>query len=183
MFVALYCATVSAVGAAPCVSSPAVLTGPHFRVTGRVIDDLTGAPIAGATVQLSMLCPVVDQTVDADLRAKANEAASMTDQDGHFAFDSVAATGVGIMASKDAYEPAWASSRRADDPIGFYVVRANMEPIILRLAPRPSISGTVRNERGEPLGGAWVTLWCSYNWAGWRGRRYCNSVQAAPDGS
>ncbi len=163
----------------PCALVPKIVDGPHYQVSGRVLDDLTDAPIPGAKLRLSTACRIADNGE----RSEGQTAEAVTDEDGHFAFDNIAAIGVHIDVSKDDYAPAWAIHRLPDDPLGSYAISPNTGPITLRLAPLGSISGTVRGEDGEPLAGAWIHLECDSRWAGWRTLQYCNPTRTAADGS
>jgi hypothetical protein len=165
----------------PCVMDAIPADAPRYRVTGRVIDDLTGGPIAHATVVLSSLCAALDAT---EQGARHHwTAQGVSDQEGNFLLDNVPAMAAYLTASHDGYQEIWSFRRAADDPIGKYSIGKDTGPITLRLAPSPSISGVVRGPGGAPLAHAWVTLWCYRTWAGWRRREYCNSLETASDGS
>jgi hypothetical protein len=185
VFVALYCAitlpgSAQTFGSGPCVIRPELLAGPHYQVSGRVIDDLTGAPIAGTTVVLASVC-----VLPADRGQRAHQSnETVTDEDGQFRFNDVPGIRVNIMANKDGYEPLWVFRRHADDAmVGTYSIGANTGPIALRLAPTASITGAVRDEQGKPITDAWVILECVRPWAGWRGIQGGNRVRTAADGS
>jgi len=165
----------------PCVMSPIAADAPRYRVTGSIIDDLTGAPIAHATVRLAGVCRAPKATGQAAQDHWPVEVVS--DDDGKFVIENVPAMAVNLTASQDGYQEVWPFRRTANDPIGTYNIGSDTDPITLRLAPAPSISGVMRGSDGAPLAHAWVTLWCYHTWAGWRRLDYCNSLETAADGS
>jgi len=165
----------------PCVMSQIAAGAPSYRVSGRVIDDLTGAPIAHATVRLAGIC-LAPQATEQPVQDRG-PVEVVSDEEGRFVFEDVPAMGVNVTASHDGYQEVWPFRRTADDPIGTYSIGADTGPITLRLARSPSISGVVRGPDGAAMAHAWVTLWCYRTWAGWRRLEYCNSLENAADGS
>ncbi len=153
----------------------------YYRVTGRVIDDLTGAPIPGAAIQLSSVCAAAGSSGRREEDHIVEHA--VADKDGGFFFDHVPAMGVNIDATKDGYGPLWVYRRAANDTIGGYVIGPDTGSITVRLAPTASISGIVRNEKGDPLANAWVMLQSYRPWAGWRTLQNGDVIQTAADGS
>jgi hypothetical protein len=154
---------------------------PLHHVVGRVIDDVTGSPVSGATVSLDSLCGRPGTTGRSE--EDHFHLQVVTDQDGKFAFDKIPTMAVRLLASRDDYFEVFWFRRTADDPIGNYVVGSDTSPITLRIAPAASISGIVRDQEGVSMPDAWVTLQCFRTWAGWRRLEYCNTVKTAADGS
>src|ERR1022692_129533 len=145
-----------------------------FHVSGRVIDNLTGKPLSGATVQLAVggmvilsSCANCDASGGMSPEPEAPREIT-TNADGRFAFDNVLPPGGSISASKQGYVPAWQIRRKASGKPGGSAIHKETEDIVLRLAPTSSISGVFRDHRGSPISeGAGVTLWTLANWAGW----------------
>jgi hypothetical protein len=148
----------------PCIVPETPPDTPRFEVNGRVVNDVTGAPIAGATVKLNSQCFSKEPTRE-----------TTTDDQGRFTFQQVPAMGAEITATFGDAMPAWNARRRANDPLNNYVIGPHTGVITLRLALAASISGVVRGADGSPLSPAWVTLWCFNPWGGWPQERYCNS--------
>jgi hypothetical protein len=140
-------------------------------VTGRAIDDITGDPISGATVRLSvatmhMECPNCGPVPPPSRPASARE--RITGSDGRFVFESVPAANVSIQAGQPGFLDVWAFRRHANDPLGMYQPADQTGPIAIRLAPAASISGIVRDRKGVAITkDPRVTLWRLTAWDGW----------------
>jgi hypothetical protein len=148
-------------------------------VTGQVVNGLNGNAIAGAKVELVGLCVLAgDGTSREQLHAE-----TVSDRDGKFVFENQPAISVSLSATQDGYIPLWAVRQLADDPNGIRQIGPEGAPVTLQLAPLGSISGTVRNERGELLREAWVTIRRVRPWAGWSTLDSFNAVQTGADGS
>jgi len=152
-----------------------------FPVEGRVVDDLTGAGISGATVRLTSMC-LPDHVEALATRMKQE---TVTDGDGSFSFQDVPEISVNIVAEKGNHDylELWPFRHRVDDPIATYKVGPDSGSIILRLAPAASISGVVHDEHGAPIGDAWISLWAYRTWEGWPQLGFWNAVKTNPDGS
>jgi hypothetical protein len=165
----------------PCVMALAGPDAPLYRVTGRVVDDLTSAPLSQATVVLSSDCLARDENGQ---RTPNNWTAQVvSDEQGAFRFDNVPAMRAFISANLQGYQDLQPLRRAAGDPLSRYSIGENTAPIKLRLAPSPSISGVVRGPDHIPFAHARVSLWCYRTWAGWRQLQYCNTLPTAADGS
>jgi hypothetical protein len=154
---------------------------PLYHVAGRVIDDVTGAPVPEATVSLVSLCGMPGST-----GRNENDHFHLqivTDLEGRFAFDRVSAMAVSLSASRGDYLQVFPFRRTADDPIGNYVIGPDTGLITLRIAPAASISGIVRGPEGTPMPDAWVTLECLHTWDGWSRLEYCNTLKTDAHGS
>lgn len=164
----------------PCIMAP-LADAPLYHVAGRVVDDMTGAPVAGATVSLDSLCAKAG-TTGRDERDHFHWK-DVTDEEGKFSFEGIPAMGVRLAAAKDDYLEVFWFRRTADDPIDFYVIGPKTRPFTLRIAPAASISGVVRDEAGAPIVGAWVGLERLTAWAGWRRLDGFNTIRTEADGS
>jgi hypothetical protein len=165
----------------PCLLAEIPSDAPLHRVTGRVIDDVTGAPVPGATVRLDSLCGTVG-TGGWRGEDRLHQQA-VTDRHGAFAFREIAPMTINLVASKgDDYLQPKASASGPIEP-GSYLIGSETGPLTLRIAPAAWISGIVRDKKGVPMPDASVTLECYRTWAGWRRLEYCNTVETAADGS
>ena len=165
----------------PCVMEPTRPDAPLYWVTGRVVDDLTSAPIAQATVVLTSACLARD--VAGQRTSKQWTAQAISDEEGTFRFDNVPAMTAHIRANREGYQDIWPFRRTVGDPIQHYNIGANTAPITLRLAPSPSMSGVLLGPDQKPLAHARVTARSYGSWAGWRQPEYGNTVETASDGS
>jgi hypothetical protein len=165
----------------PCVMAPISSDAPLYHVIGRVLNDLTGLPVWGATVSLNGVCGMAGtngRNEEDHLRLQI-----VTDQDGEFIFDNIPAMAINLSASHSDYLQVFTFRRTANDPIGTYVIGPNTGTITLRIAPAASIWGVVRDEQGRPMPDAWITLRRFRTWSGWRGLEYFNTVKTETDGS
>ena len=160
----------------PCVMAPISSDAPLYHVVGRVLNDLTGLPVRGATVSLNGVCGMAGtngRNEEDHLRLQI-----VTDQDGEFIFDNIPAMAINLSASHNDYLQVFTFRRTADDPIGTYVIGRNTGTITLRIAPAGSISGVARDEQDRPMLDARITLQRFRTWSGWRGLEYSNTVKA-----
>ncbi len=148
---------------------------PRYRVTGRVVDVLTAAPLANATVTLTSVCLAA-----ADRRQSAWSAKATSDEKGNFSFDDAPAISASLTATLDGYRQ---EAMSLDSPMGMYTIAANMSPITVRLAASPSISGVVRGADGDPLANVTVTLGVFQPSQGTRSASLFGVVQTKADGS
>jgi carboxypeptidase family protein len=150
-------------------ATPAETEDALYRVTGRVVDDVTGAPLSGATVTLQTVvmrlhCSDCDSSQPAAESEPARK--TVTGSDGRFSFDNVPANNINVSATKDGYDVP--SRRHIDDPLGIYLVNSQTGPIVLRLEPQASIFGVLRDHSGKPItGNAIIALHHLSDWAGW----------------
>jgi hypothetical protein len=159
-----------------------------FHVSGRVIDDLTGKPLSGATVEFAVGgMVIISSCADCDASGAPPPEIpreTITGADGRFAFDNVLPPGGSITASKPGYRPSWQIRSKASDEPGGTLIHKETDGVILRLAPTATISGVFRDHRGSPITeGAGVTLWTLGNWAGWPRLEYGGFAEFAADGT
>jgi hypothetical protein len=165
----------------PCMMAPIPSDAPLYHVVGRVLNDLTGLAVRGATVSLSGVCGMAGtngRNEEDHLRLQI-----VTNQDGEFIFDNIPAMAINLSASHNDYLQVFTFRRTADDPVGTYVIGPNTGTITLLIAPAASISGVARDEQGKPMPDAWITLQRFRTWSGWRGLEYFNTVKTETDGS
>jgi protocatechuate 3,4-dioxygenase beta subunit len=165
-------------------------TDTQYGVTGRVVDDLTGNPLNGATVRLAVGGRVMLSSCAgcASPPSPPPEPETprevITGKDGSFAFDSLPATGGSVTASKPGYIDIWRFRRRASDQLGGSLISNQTGPVILRLAPAASVSGTLIDHNGTPITkNADITLWRLADWAGWPRLEYGGFPEFAADGT
>jgi hypothetical protein len=112
--------------------TPAPRPGP---VTGRVLDDATGRPLAGAVIALGH---------DALRRLAPRPARTCTTgEDGGFAFER-AASGEALLARCEGFLPELVE------------LAAGAAPLEVRLAPGGAVTGDLLDDRGAPLAGVRV---------------------------
>ena len=145
----------------PCVMDEIMPDEPLYRVTGRIVDDLTGAPVPGATVELYSDC--VLPYVRASFRRQL-----VTGSDGTFIFEGIPARPLNLRAFRDDTIPVFTFRRTTSDTLPRYTPDAETGSITVRLARAAAISGVVRDPDGKPLKQALVTLKRYSTWAGRR---------------
>lgn len=160
----------------PCVVEIAP-TAARYPVNGRVIDNLTGRPIAGASVSLSSICQ--SPRVDGQPERKAWSAVVTSDDHGEFLFRDVPVMWSSLNATLDGY----VQTRGAEDLTRSYHVAADNGPITLRLTAMHSISGVVRGGDGASIADAQVLLFSCAGDPGWPMRGLFGVTQTAADGS
>jgi hypothetical protein len=161
-----------------------------YDVTGRVVDDLTGNPLSGATVRLAVggmvvvsSCAGCDSPPSPPAEPETPREV-ITGKDGSFAFDSLPATGGSVTASKPGYMDIWRFRSRASDQPSGSLISNQTGPVILRLAPAASISGILIDHNGTPITkNAAITLWRLADWAGWPRLEYGGFPEFAADGT
>jgi protocatechuate 3,4-dioxygenase beta subunit len=134
-------------GAAAALAAQQPLPGlpsidPTF-VTGRVIDTVTGLPIAGAVVELG---------------GSRAQPAQITDVDGRFLFQSVR-PGTHVLTARAPGYVNPAASASDETARGLTLSVRGGQPVAgldLRLSATPAIHGRVTDDRGEPVPGVRV---------------------------
>jgi hypothetical protein len=165
-------------------------TSETHRVTGVVLDELTGKPLSGAKVQLQLAvffisCPNCRALLAPPASQKPEPPReTVTGADGSFAFDNVPEKDISVTAIKPGYFDAWNARRHPDEPPGTYSVKDLRGPITLRLAPEASISGILRDHNGNlERKETYVSLWRLASWGGWPRLEYDNSVRVDSGGT
>jgi carboxypeptidase family protein len=116
-----------------------------LTLEGRVVDT-AGNPIGGATVQVT---PSTGLAVwDLPLDGEAPGWETVSGRDGAFSFAGLAPGGETLRASRQGF------AARTLPGIGV----PSAEPVLVRLDPAARISGTVKDDSGEPVAGANVLL-------------------------
>jgi len=116
-----------------------------FRITGRVVNSMTGAPVAGAYVEVNAASGSMSRTV----RAGA---------DGSFVFTQMPADRYVLRARRKGYvEQMYLQHERFTSAI-LAGPNLNTENLVFPLAPEGVISGEVTDEAGEPVQSARMLL-------------------------
>jgi len=116
-----------------------------FRITGRVVNSMTGAPVAGAYVVVNAASGSLSRTV----RAGA---------DGSFMFTQIPADRYVLRARRKGYvEQMYLQHERFTSAI-LVGPNLNTENLVFPLAPEGVISGEVTDETGEPVQSARMLL-------------------------
>lgn len=114
---------------------------------GTVVDAKTGQPLKGAEVSLRTLSP----------GNRGMSASTVSDSDGHFAFDSLLPGRYRLTASRSGY---LSRNQRTGGGLRADVVSLSLgqhaDEVILRLIPSAVITGRVTSEGDEPLAGVIV---------------------------
>ena len=116
-----------------------------YRVSGTVVDAASGAPLSGAQVTITS-------------RSTQDAEGVLTDEEGRFAFENLAAGKYVLSAKRTGYlEQLYKQHQQFSTAIitGPGLNTANLR---FELRPGASISGVVTDEAGEPVRNAQVTL-------------------------
>src|SRR6516162_270871 len=116
-----------------------------YRVSGTVVDAASGAPLSGAQVTITS-------------RSTQDAEGVLTDEEGRFAFENLAAGKYVLSAKRTGYlEQLYKQHQQFSTAI---ITGAGLNTANLRFELRPgaSISGVVTDEAGEPVRNAQVTL-------------------------
>ena len=129
-------------------------------VTGQVIDATTKQPIAGAVVTLSP--PPATPNPGGPPPSPPQPAAikrAVTNTDGRFVFRAVGAGTYSLAATRNGYSPGATGRRRpGGQPRSFTVADgARITDATIPIWRLPTITGVVRDDRGQPAVGVYVT--------------------------
>jgi hypothetical protein len=160
---------VAAIAAAPLAphdmsasqQTPAAGTG---IVAGQVIDATAKRPIAGAVVTLSIpATPAAGAPAPAPGAppppAQTRRAAAVANAEGRFVFRDVPAGTYTLTATRNGYSPGATGRRRPGGPTRTFTIAdgARVTDAAVSMWRLATISGSVRDDRGEPVIGMFVT--------------------------
>jgi hypothetical protein len=117
-----------------------------WRISGKAVDALSGAPLARCSVEIG---PTADRGASRSME---------TGEDGQFVFDGLAQGKYRLSASKRGYLP---QGYEAHDNFSTAIVVGpglKSEGLNFKVVPQAVITGTVTDERGEPVRRAQVRL-------------------------
>jgi hypothetical protein len=126
------------------------------RISGKVVDALSGAPLTRCSVEIA---PTVNGGTSLSVE---------TGSDGLFAFDGLSQGKYGLSASKRGYLPQ--AYEEHDDFSTAIVVGPGLksEGLIFKVVPQAIITGVITDERGDPVRRAEVRLFKDEDRAGIR---------------
>lgn len=143
---------------------PATGTG---VIAGQVIDATTKKPVAGVVVALTQAAPAAATsgplpapgTPPSPSAAPPRRGAAVTNTEGRFVFRDVPAGTYSLTATRSGYSPGATGRRRPGGPSRTFSLAdgARVTDAAVPLWPLSTISGTVRDDRGEPVIGAYAT--------------------------
>jgi protocatechuate 3,4-dioxygenase beta subunit len=137
-------------------STPAATVRPSFRISGKVLNALSGQPLARAAV---MIAPAPGtESAQSTEPAPEPSARVLTGDDGSFQFGGLAAGKYLLVGQARGF-----ARQGFDEHEGYFtavVVGPNLpsEGLVFRLRPDASISGTITDEQNEAVRGAQVML-------------------------
>ena len=134
-------------------------------VTGQVIDATSKQPVGGAVVALtvppgdpapSSAPPVAGMA--SPPAAIPRRAAAVTNADGRFVFRDVPAGTYALTATRNGYAPGATGRRRPGGPSRTFTLAdgARINDAVVTMWRFATISGSVRDDRGEPVVGVYV---------------------------
>ncbi len=137
---------------------PAVAAGQGFAVDGRVVDAVTGVPLARATVSLEVMAEASASPRNRRPAAGSSAVEEVTASEGRFHFAGLPAGKYQLRASRRGY-----LTSSLEEHGGFFaavLVGPGEPPAVIRfpLLPLASIGGTVLDSTGDPVQGATVSL-------------------------
>jgi hypothetical protein len=148
-------------GAAPNRDAPGVT----YTVAGVVVNSVTGAPLAEARVSL------------VDTQTRKGVARQKTAEGGRFAFTGLPAGKFSLEGSKRGYISASYEQHEQYSTAIVTGPELKTDELVLRLDPMAVLSGHVRDENGEPVRHAQVTLFKENHGGGMtRVNRLLNSI-------
>jgi Carboxypeptidase regulatory-like domain len=117
-----------------------------YAIAGTVVNSVTGAPLADARISL------------VDVATRKNVAKLVTAEGGHFEFLGLPAGKFSLDGAKRGYISASYEQHEQFSTAIVTGLEWKTDELVLRLNPTAMISGHVRDERGEPVRHAEVTL-------------------------
>lgn len=175
---------VTAASSAPIRGQSKSVAGNVHRVTGCVVDDVTGKPLSGARVTLttvSMQVSCIGCGVQPVPPPPAPPRVKVTGSDGRFAFEGVPEKTIQVTAAKAGYLDVMRP--RIDAHVDL-VALTNNRDFVLRLAPAASIRGVARDHTGAPLeDNGDIALSIVTYWNGWPHTQYVGPPKGEADGT
>src|SRR5437879_2599710 len=136
--------------------TPAVPQAPDlastFRISGRVVDAVSGQPLGRASVSIS-----VSATPDAPASLDSSRV-ELTDPEGRFVFAGVAPGKYSLSAHRRGYFPQMYQQHESFTTAIVVGPGLDTENLTFRLHPAASVSGDVRDEFDDPIRNAQVML-------------------------
>src|SRR6266446_3111283 len=136
----------------PPASPPAPATPSTFRIRGRVIDAITGQPLARASVALNPSNSLNNPNSPDSGRVE------VTDAEGVFAFAGVPPGKYVLSARRRGYFPQMYQQHESFTTAIIVGPGLDTENLTFRLHPAASVSGDVRDEFDDPIRHAQVML-------------------------
>src|SRR5688572_28758445 len=127
-------------------------------VAGQVIDETTKRPVGGAVVTLSAMAAPGQPPIPT---AQARRGVAVANAEGRFVFRDVPAGTFSLTATQNNYAPGATGRRRPGGPSGTFTLTggSRITDAVIMLWRFPTIAGTVRDDRGEPVIGVFVTAY------------------------
>ncbi len=130
-------------------------TGPTARISGRVMDAVTGRAIPSAVVRISYS----PRRSEPERKRSLPQRSAVTGDNGTFSIAGVEPGEYSMWASKGGYLDTWYGATR---PAGRFsrvsVQREALNDLVLRVWPAASIEGRVIDEANRPVAGAKVRV-------------------------
>jgi len=130
----------------------------EFRITGTVVDEVTGAPLAHCRLMATLIPPIGAGRGGIEAASSTSTESVQSDATGQFTILVPSAGAWRLTGSGRGYR---SQSYEQHDGFSSAVVLTNSRPsfsLTLRLVPDAEIEGTVFDEAGEPIRGATVAL-------------------------
>ncbi len=140
----------------PAVPTPHTTGAPAYRISGKVIDAHTGAPVARCSVQI------------ADVKDRGQPMTTISADDGTFSFDRLPLGKYSLSAERRGYLQ---QSYEEHDVFSTAIAVGPglvSEDLLFHLTAEAILGGTVTDEAGEPVRGAQVRLFEDQNSSGIR---------------
>lgn len=139
-------------------STPAATVRPSFRISGKVLNALSGQPLARAAVMIGPAQGTESAQATESAQGTEPSARVLTGDDGSFQFDGLAAGKYLLVGQARGF-----ARQGLDEHEGYFtavVVGPNLqsEGLVFRLRPDASIAGTITDEQNEAVRGAQVML-------------------------
>ena len=130
-------------------------------VVGRVVEMVTNTPVGGASVTLATaaVAPVAGAPAPPSPSAPARRVVAVTNDDGRFVIRDVPGGTYTITAAFPGLASGAYGQRRPAGPSRpITVADGAREPVVIPMWRLGAISGTVRDDRGEPATGVYVNV-------------------------